>query len=60
MNSSPSRRRLLGLAVAVGTVAGLAGCASPTPADYANEKPVLSLRDYFNGRTIDVDGGLVM
>ena len=51
MSPSPSRRHLLGLALAVGTVAaGLAGCASPTPADYANEKPVLSLRDYFNGR----------
>ena len=28
----------------------LAGCASPRPADYAAERPVLSLRDYFNGR----------
>jgi hypothetical protein len=30
--------------------AALAGCASaPTPADYANEKPTLELRSYFNG-----------
>lgn len=27
----------------------LAGCASPTPADYAAEKPVLDLQRYFNG-----------
>jgi hypothetical protein len=31
-------------------VCGLAGCASaPTPADYAAEKPVLDLKQYFNG-----------
>jgi hypothetical protein len=29
---------------------GLAGCASaPTPADYAAEKPLLDLKQYFNG-----------
>ncbi len=28
----------------------LAGCAAPLPSDYAAERPVLSLRDYFNGR----------
>jgi Protein of unknown function (DUF3833) len=35
----------------VGTLAAvLAGCASaPAPADYANEKPKLELRSYFNG-----------
>lgn len=27
-----------------------AGCAAPRPADYAAERPLLSLRDYFNGR----------
>ena len=27
----------------------LAACASPSPADYANEKPVLDLKAYFNG-----------
>jgi Protein of unknown function (DUF3833) len=33
-----------------GAVAGLsAGCASPTAADYAAEKPLLDLKTYFNG-----------
>jgi hypothetical protein len=27
----------------------LAGCAGPTPADYAAERPVFDLRTYFNG-----------
>ena len=27
----------------------LAGCAAPVPADYAAEKPVLDLREYFDG-----------
>ena len=27
----------------------VAGCAAPTPADYAAEKPVLDLKSYFNG-----------
>lgn len=27
----------------------LAGCASPTPADYASQSPKLDLRQYFNG-----------
>ncbi len=27
----------------------LAGCAGPTPADYAQETPVLDLKTYFNG-----------
>jgi hypothetical protein len=40
-------RRLLGLGV---LAAVLAGCASaPMPADYANEKPRLDLKTYFNG-----------
>jgi Protein of unknown function (DUF3833) len=42
-----ARRRLLGLAAA--GLLGLAGCASPTPADYADQTPVLDLRRYFNG-----------
>jgi len=29
--------------------ASLAGCAGPTPADYAHETPVLDLATYFNG-----------
>lgn len=33
------------------SVAWLAGCAgSPTAQDYANEKPVFSIREYFNGQ----------
>ncbi len=39
------RRTLL-----LASVALLAACASPTPADYAAEKPVLDLRRYFDGR----------
>jgi hypothetical protein len=41
------RRSILALAAASAAV--LAGCASPTPADYASEKPVLDLKTYFNG-----------
>ena len=33
----------------------LSGCAGPQPADYAQEKPVLDLRQYFNG-TVDAWG----
>ena len=33
----------------------LAGCASPQIVDYASEKPVLDMRQYFNG-TIDAYG----
>jgi hypothetical protein len=40
-----TRRTLLALA----SVAMLAACAGPHPADYANEKPVLDLKTYFNG-----------
>ena len=39
------RRAALGLALA----ALLAGCAGPDIKDYAQEKPVLDLREYFNG-----------
>jgi hypothetical protein len=42
-----TRRGLLALALA-GTLAA-AGCAGPTPADYAAEQPVLDLKTYFNG-----------
>ncbi|HEY1104291.1 MAG TPA: DUF3833 domain-containing protein [Burkholderiaceae bacterium] len=49
-----NKRHLLGLAVAGGALA-LAGCASPVPTDYAAEKPVLDLRQYFNG-TLDAWG----
>jgi hypothetical protein len=43
-----SRRRLLIAAAALST-ALVAGCAGPVPADYANEKPQLDLKTYFNG-----------
>jgi len=39
-------RRLLLLAA---SAALLSACAGPAPSDYAAEKPVLVLRDYFNG-----------
>ena len=42
-------RRLLMLAAGS---ALLAGCAGPTHADYAREKPVLDLRRYFNGELV--------
>lgn len=42
---TPTRRTLLALASAT----LLAACAGPQPADYANEKPVLDLKTYFNG-----------
>jgi len=48
-------RRLAGavaLAVAVGLPMGLAGCASPSPADYANQTPKLDLKQYFNGKLL--------
>jgi hypothetical protein len=44
-------RRTLLLSGMAGTaaVANLSGCASPTVDDYANQKPELNLRTYFNG-----------
>ncbi len=48
------KRRLLLAATPVAALT-LAGCASPTVADYAAEKPVLDLRRYFNG-TLDAWG----
>jgi len=42
-----TRRHLLALTLAAAALA--AGCAAPTPADYAAEKPVLDLKTYFNG-----------
>jgi hypothetical protein len=38
---------LLGLLAAL-----LTACASPSPSDYAAEKPVLRLEEYFNGRLV--------
>lgn len=37
------------LVLTMATLGVLAGCASPTPADYAAEKPALDLKQYFNG-----------
>ena len=42
-------------AALLAALALLAGCAAPVPADYASERPLLSLRDYFNGR-VDAHG----
>jgi hypothetical protein len=48
--------RVLGLLPALMLSAALmAGCASPQIADYAAEKPVLDMRQYFNG-TLDAYG----
>jgi hypothetical protein len=40
------------LAAALAGIALLLGCAGPTPADYAAEKPVLDLKTYFNGELV--------
>jgi Protein of unknown function (DUF3833) len=45
------QRRLL-LMAATAAAALAAGCAGPTPADYAAEKPVLDLKTYFNGEMV--------
>jgi hypothetical protein len=42
------RRFLLALSAA----ALAAGCAGPKPSDYANEKPLLDLKTYFNGELV--------
>jgi hypothetical protein len=40
-------------AVIFSVLLGLSGCASaPTPADYAAEKPLLDLKQYFNGELV--------
>lgn len=56
MIAIPLRPRFTGLlaSVLLGT-ALLAGCATPQVSDYALEKPVLDLRQYFNG-TVDAYG----
>ena len=44
------RRAFWMLATTLAAAALVSGCASaPTPADYANEKPLLDLKSYFNG-----------
>lgn len=46
------RQLLMRSATGIGAVTalGLTGCASPSIDDYAQEKPVLDLRAYFNGK----------
>jgi len=51
MNHRRFLRRSLLLAAVV-AAAGLAGCAGPTPNDYAAEKPVLDLKRYFDGELV--------
>src|SRR3990167_2928771 len=48
------QRRLL-IAAGIASAATLSGCAGPKVAQYANDKPVLDLRTYFNG-TLDAYG----
>jgi hypothetical protein len=53
---NPRRRFTLAAgALSLALCAGLAGCAGPTVADYAAERPALDLADYFNG-TITAHG----
>ena len=40
------------LALAAAATLALAGCASPSPADYATQQPTLDLRQYFNGKLL--------
>ena len=47
-------RRLI-LSAAIALPAALAGCAGQNVADYAREKPLLDLRQFFNGR-VDAQG----
>ncbi len=49
------KRRLVIAAGAAAATIYLSGCASGQIGDYADEKPVLDLRDYFNG-TLDAYG----
>ena len=48
-------RTLLAIATATAMTTALMGCGSQPINDYAQEKPVLELRDYFNG-TLDAYG----
>ena len=42
----------LTIALAIGAPLLLSACASPTPADYASQTPVLDLRQYFDGKLL--------
>ena len=45
-------RRRLALLAALAAALLVVACAGPTPADYAAEKPLLDLREYFNGNLV--------
>ena len=49
------KKRWFFSSLVLAAVLGLSACAGPQVADYATEKPVLDLRQYFNG-TIDAYG----
>jgi len=49
LNRFKNATRALGL-IAVLALGLVAGCAGPQIADYANEKPALDMRTYFNGK----------
>jgi len=44
--------RRLCLAAAGASTLALVGCATPTPLDYAAERPLLDLRQYFDGKLV--------
>ena len=48
-NARPSSKRRRALGAAALSVIVLGACASPKPSDYADQKPVFDLREYFNG-----------
>ncbi len=50
-----NKRQLLLLSSALASAWALSGCASPSIERYATEKPVLDLKEYFNG-TLDAYG----
>jgi hypothetical protein len=45
-------KRRLALAAVVAAAALMSGCAGPQPSDYAAERPVLDLKQYFNGELV--------
>jgi hypothetical protein len=49
------KRRFLLLAGAMTSALAMTGCSTPKVTEYASQKPVLELRDYFNG-TLDAYG----
>jgi hypothetical protein len=49
------KRRLVILTAAISSALAMSGCSTPKVTDYAAQKPVLELRDYFNG-TLDAYG----